>query len=66
MPSNQQMNEALATAVSESGKAPTEIVAGITTTRTLERWIKGEVKPDRFKSRAIARRLNRKHEELFG
>ena len=50
----------------ESGKHPSELVRGITTERTLSRWISGEVaRPNPFQSRQLAKRLGLPHEELF-
>jgi hypothetical protein len=59
-------NEALARAIEESGMHPSEVVRGITTERTLARWINKQVRPSPFAARAVARRLKRSHKELFG
>lgn len=60
------MNQALRQAIEESGQHPSDLVRGITTTRTLDRWLNGQKPKDPFKSRQLARRLKRSHEELFG
>lgn len=65
--SNGRKNEALEQAIKDSGKHPSEIVAGITTERTLARYVNREVKSyNPFITRQIARRLKKSHAELFG
>lgn len=63
-------NEQLAKAIKDweaAGKHRSDLVRDITTERTLERYLTGEIKkPSPFIARRIARRLKKPYEEVFG